>query len=97
MPTATMVPGVRYPLRLIASRLAGVLLLATVVSPELPARAADEFEVYQQRLAQLFRQLDRNGDGRLELDEVRTHAYLLRHFERLDRGGKGYLVPGDLR
>jgi hypothetical protein len=97
MPTATMVPGVRHPLRLIASSLAGVLLLAKIVSPALPARAGDEFEVYQQRLAQLFRQLDRNGDGRLELDEVRANAYLQRHFERLDRGGKGYLVPGDLR
>ena len=80
MPTATMVPGVRHQLRLIASSLAGVLLLAAIGSLELPARAADEFEVYQQRLAQLFRQLDRNGDGRLELDEVRANAYLLRHF-----------------
>ena len=71
MPTATMVPGVRYPLRLIASRLAGVLLLATVVSPELPARAADELEVYQQRLAQLFRQLDRNGDGKNDWEDVK--------------------------
>ena len=92
-----MAPAVRRALRRIASSLAGVLLLATVGSGGQPARAADELEVYQQRLAQLFRQLDRNGDGRLELDEVRSNAYLQRHFERLDRGGKGYLVPGDLR
>ncbi|MEX0589065.1 MAG: EF-hand domain-containing protein, partial [Cyanobium sp.] len=63
----------------------------------LPAQASGELEVYQQRLGQLFRQLDRDGDGRLERYEVRTNAYLQRHFDRLDRGGKGYLLPGDLR
>jgi len=63
-----------------------------------PARgAADELQQFQQRMGQLFRQLDRNGDGRLDRDEVRANAYLQRHFDRLDRGGKGYLVPGDLR
>lgn len=77
--------------------LAGALLLALVGSAGLPSRAADEVQQYQQRLGQLFRQLDRNGDGRLERDEVRVNAYLQRHFERLDRGGKGYLVPSDLR
>ena len=97
MPTATMVPGVRHALRHIASSLAGVLLLAAVGSAGQPVRAADELEVYKQRLVQLFRQLDRNGDGRLEPNEVRANPYLERHFERLDRGGKGYLVQGDLR
>ena len=88
-----MVPAIRR----IASSLAGVLLLAAVGGTARPAQAADELEVYQLRLGQLFRQLDRNGDGRLERNEVRANAYLQRHFERLDRGGKGYLVPGDLR
>jgi len=80
-----------------AGALAGVLLLALVGSAALPSRAADELQHYQQRLGQLFRQLDRNRDGRLERDEVRANAYLQRHFDRLDRGGKGYLVPSDLR
>ena len=66
-------------------------------SASLPSQAADEVQQYQQRLGQLFLQLDRNADGRLERDEVRNNAYLQRHFDRLDRGGKGYLVPSDLR
>jgi Ca2+-binding EF-hand superfamily protein len=73
------------------------LLLALMGSASLPSQAADEVQQYQQRLGQLFLQLDRNADGRLDRDEVRTNAYLQRHFDRLDRGGKGYLVPSDLR
>ncbi len=80
-----------------AGALAGALLLALMGSASLPSQAADEVQQYQQRLGQLFLQLDRNADGRLERDEVRTNAYLQRHFDRLDRGGKGYLVPSDLR
>lgn len=93
MTSATMIPAIHR----IACSLAGGLLLASVGGAEQAAQAADELEVYQQRLGQLFRQLDRNGDGRLERDEVSANAYLQRHFERLDRGGKGYLVPSDLR
>lgn len=77
--------------------LATALVLAVVTGPLQPVRAGDDLQQFQQRMGQLFRQLDRNGDGRLDRDEVRANAYLQRHFDRLDRGGKGYLVPGDLR
>ncbi len=73
-------------------------VLAGVVSlPIQPIWADADLEQYQQRLGQLFRQLDRNADDRLERDEVRANAYLWRHFDRLDRGSKGYLTPRDLR
>ena len=73
------------------------LLLLVASLPGQPARAEDELQRYQDRLQQLFRRLDLDGDGRLDQEEARANAYLRRHFERLDRGGKGYLVPSDLR
>ena len=96
IPTPT--PAAPIPRRKRAVRaLAGGLVLALMAGASLPSLAADEVQQYQQRLGQLFQQLDRNGDGRLEREEVRANAYLQRHFDRLDRGGKGYLVPSDLR
>jgi len=84
--------------------LAGVLVGAlTAMAPAmapvagLPVVRANELELYQQRMGQLFQQLDRNGDGRLDRQEAQHNPYLRRHFDRLDRGGKGYLVPADLR
>ncbi len=79
--------------------LAGVLVGAlTAMAPAItPAVRANELELYQQRMGQLFQQLDRNGDGRLDRQEAQHNPYLRRHFDRLDRGGKGYLVPADLR
>ena len=82
--------------RTLSLLLAAALLLAAHATGASPARAADEVVRYRLRLEKLFRQLDLNGDGRLDRVEVRANAYLLRHFERLDRGGKGYLLPEDL-
>jgi len=81
----------------LAATLAGLVL--AVGAPALPPAAAQPSELrdYQQRLLQLFHQLDRNGDGRLDRREASRNAYLERHFDRLDRGGKGYLLPSDLR
>jgi Ca2+-binding EF-hand superfamily protein len=61
------------------------------------AQTAAEQQSYQQRLQQLFQRLDRNGDQRLQRQEVEGHTYLERHFERLDSQRRGYLSPEDLR
>lgn len=55
-----------------------------------------EQQRYQLRMQQLFRQLDRNGDQRLQRQEVQGQPYLERHFERLDSRQRGYLAPADL-
>jgi Ca2+-binding EF-hand superfamily protein len=81
-----------------AAALAGLLMVANALPPAgLAQTQPSEERLYQQRLRQLFDQLDRNGDGRLNRREASLNAYLERHFERLDRGGKGYLLPSDLR
>lgn len=60
------------------------------------AQTAAEQQSYQQRMQQLFLRLDRNGDQRLQRQEVQGQAYLERHFERLDHERRGYLTPSDL-
>ncbi|MEX1317077.1 MAG: hypothetical protein AB1Z22_08130 [Synechococcaceae cyanobacterium] len=76
---------------------AGMPNPATASARQARAGDADALQEHQQRLEQMFRQLDRNGDGRVDRDEARANPYLQRHFDRLDRGGKGFLVPADLR
>jgi hypothetical protein len=84
------------PSNALAGALAGLLLV--VSAPAIPAAVqANDQQQYQQRLLQLFHTLDRNGDGRLDRREASRNPYLERHFNRLDQGGKGYLLPSDLR
>ena len=61
------------------------------------AQTPQELKAYEQRLQQLFQQLDRNGDRRLERQEVQGQPYLERHFERLDQRQRGFLEPADLK
>jgi CubicO group peptidase (beta-lactamase class C family) len=49
------------------------------------------------RAAAIFDRLDRDGDGRVSLDEVPEQASRLRdNFDRLDRNHDGYLTPDEL-
>ena len=73
---------------------AGLLTLGGAGS--MHAQTPAEQQSYQQRLQQLFIRLDRDGDRRLQRREVHGQPYLERHFERLDRQRRGFLVPADL-
>ncbi len=88
-----------------AALMAGLtVVFAVVLAPAaqaavagMPPELALEQEHHQRRMDDLFRRLDRNGNGRLDRQEAGGNRYLQRHFDRLDREGKGYLVPADLR
>ncbi|CAK6688777.1 hypothetical protein IFHNHDMJ_00476 [Synechococcus sp. CBW1107] len=99
-PALRLRPGRRQ--RRLAALMAGTAVaLAAAVAPSPPLHAMQlaqqqrDLETYRQRLQNLFRRLDRNGDQRLERSEVRGHAYIEKHFERLDRSGRGHLTPAD--
>ena len=49
----------------------------------LQAQTPQELKAYERRLQQLFEQLDRDGNRRLERQEVQGQPYLQRHFDRL--------------
>ena len=104
-PAFRLRPG-RRQRRLAALMVGTAVALATAVAPSPllltgPAQAMEvaqqqrDLETYRQRLQELFRRLDRNGDQRLDRSEVRGHAYIEKHFERLDRNGRGQLSPAD--
>jgi Ca2+-binding EF-hand superfamily protein len=80
-----------------ARALSLVLLVAVVgLAQEAKGQEMGDLERYQNRLQNLFRQLDSNGDGRLGPAEVKGRSFLETNFQRLDQGGKGYLVLEDL-
>ncbi|QPN60496.1 hypothetical protein H8F24_03390 [Synechococcus sp. CBW1002] len=106
MPPALRLRPGRRQRRLAALMVGTAVALAAAVAPSPlllpgPAQAREvaqqqrDLETYRQRLQELFRRLDRNGDQRLERSEVRGHAYIEKHFERLDRSGRGHLTPAD--
>ncbi|UPM49579.1 MULTISPECIES: EF-hand domain-containing protein [unclassified Synechococcus] len=73
---------------------AGLLLACPLA---LQAQTPQEIKVYERRLQQLFEQLDRDGNRRLDRQEVQGQPYLERHFDRLDQQQRGYLAPSDLK
>ena len=75
--------------------LAGGLVLLS--SSGAQAQTPAELQRYQRKLDHLFNRLDRNGDQRLDRQEVQGHPYLQRHFQRLDQNKRGYLEPQDLQ
>ena len=79
----------RWGLATLLIALAGSALVGRAQTPA-------EQQSYQQRLQLLFQRLDRNGDQRLQRQEVQGQPYLERHFQRLDSRQRGYLTPSDL-
>ena len=84
----------RHRSRFLLAAGAGLLMACPLA---VQAQTPQEIKAYERRLQQLFEQLDRDGNRRLDRQEVQGQPYLERHFERLDQQRRGYLAPADLK
>lgn len=75
-----------------------VVLAALLLACSGPGLAQEPqtLQRYQQRMQAWFERLDRNRDGRLTPRESQGQPFLETNFQRLDRRGRGYLLPTDL-
>ena len=72
----------RHRSRFLLAAGAGLLMACPLA---LQAQTPQEIKAYERRLQQLFEQLDRDGNRRLDRQEVQGQPYLERHFEQIGR------------
>lgn len=79
-----------------ASRaLAPALVVVWVALPAVGAPQSPPMRVYSMRMESLFHRLDRNRNGRLELDELQGQRALVRRLNR--QKNRSYLLLDDVR